>query len=214
VVGLSLSFSSRWYPYGQRLLLALFLLGSSLAAPAAAQPDTTAVVRQDTADARSPSGALWRAAVLPGWGQWYNGQYLKIPVVYAALGGTIAGALYLNQRYLLYRHAYLYAARENPDGTPVFPEYEDDYDRLLRELGLPPDAALSDEEAQARQERLEPSLRRNRDLMYFGIGIVYGLSILDAYVSAHLLDFDVGEDLTLRVAPQPGGVAAVVRLNF
>ncbi len=51
------------------------------------------------------------------------------------------------------------------------------------------------------------AFRRNRDLSILGIGIVWSLQVLDAYVSAHLLDFDVGEDLTFHVAPglDPGG---------
>ena len=77
-----------------------------------------------------PNSALWRAAVVPGWGQLYNRQYLKIPLVYGGLAGFTAAALYTNDRYLLYRHAYLFTARENADGSPVFPEYADDYARL------------------------------------------------------------------------------------
>lgn len=201
------------------LTLVVCLLGS--VTPAAAQVDTT--VAAVTRPAHTPRGALWRAAALPGWGQWYNRQYTKIPVVYLGLGGLGALALYTNTRYLLYRHAYLFTARTAPDGTPVFPEYADDYARLLNDLGLPPESELPDDEIQSRRSRLQSGIRaqrdnfrRNRDLLYVGVGLWYGLSLLDAFVSAHLLDFDVSEDLSVTVTPQltPAGPAAALRVCY
>ncbi len=204
----------------------LALASLSLGLPAAAQIDTTATAPPDTATAApgpSPRGALWRAAAVPGWGQLYNRHYLKIPVVYLGFGGLTAAALYNNSRYLRYRHAYLFTAREDENGEPIFPQYADDYARLLQELGLPPESQLSEEEIARRRARLEPgfrnqrdAFRRNRDLLYIGIGLWYGLTLLDAYVSAHLLDFDVSEDLTvsLRPAPDASGLAVTARLGF
>ena len=190
--------------------------------PASAQADTT-TAQTRLAEDHSPNSALWRAAVVPGWGQLYNRQYLKIPLVYAGLAGFTAVALYTNDRYLLYRHAYLFTARENADGSPVFPEYADDYARLLDDLGLSPEPENLTEEDISRSARLEPqfraqrdNLRRNRDLLYFGFVFWYGLSVLDAFVSAHLMDFDVGEDLTVALYPAPAtsGLTATVRWGF
>ena len=210
-----------------RWVLVLFLvaglaLGSPTARPAAAQIDTTAT-RFRLSESHSPNGALWRAAVVPGWGQFYNRHYLKIPLVYAGLIGFTAAALYTNDRYVLYRHAYLFTARENDDGSPVFPEYADDYARLIADLGLTPESELEEADIESRRARLEPqfraqrdNLRRNRDLLYFGFVFWYGLSVLDAVVSAHLMDFDVGEDLTVALYPEPGasGLTATVRWGF
>lgn len=177
----------------------------------------------DTADAsidtrlradHSPRGALWRAAAVPGWGQLYNRQYFKLPVVWGGLLGIAGTALYVNHRYLLYRHSYFWTLREDPRlGFEVPAAWERDYLALIADLGLTP------EEAEARGGRLtdlfkqnRDFLRRNRDLSYIGIGLFYGLAILDAYVSAHLLDFDVGEDLSLSIRPGPGRFAARLRL--
>ena len=196
------------------------------ALPTAAQTDTlttdTTATTTRLTEPHSPKKALRRAIIVPGWGQYYNRHYLKIPLVYAGLGGFTAAALYVNSRYLLYRHAYLFTAREE-DGEPVFPEYADDYARLIEDLGLPPESELSDEEIESRRARLEPqfranrdNFRRNRDLLYFGIVFWYGLSLLDAYVSAHLLDFDIGEDLTVSLYPHPSasGLTATMRWGF
>ncbi len=184
--------------------------------------DTTATTTRSLAEPHSPKKALRRAMIVPGWGQYYNRHYIKIPLVYAGLGGFTAAALYVNSRYLLYRHAYLFTAREE-DGEPVFPEYADDYAQLIEDLGLPPESELSEAEIESRRARLEPqfranrdNFRRNRDLLYFGIVFWYGLSLLDAYVSAHLLDFDIGEDLTVSVYPHPtaSGLTATMRWGF
>ena len=153
----------------------------------------------------SPRGALWRAASVPGWGQFYNRQYYKVPIVYAGLGGLAASAILVNRRYLLYRHSYLFLARQDD-----FPHYEDDYLRLLEELNIPESRGPQLTEV-FRSTR--DNLRRNRDLLYIGVGLFYGLSILDAYVSAHLLDFDVGEDLSLSIQAAPDGFSAKLHVK-
>ena len=40
-----------------------------------------------------------------------------------------------------------------------------------------------------------------RDLSAIGLGMVYVLSIVDAYVDAHLMEFDVSDKLALKIAP-------------
>lgn len=156
-------------------------------------------------DEHTPRGALWRAAAVPGWGQYYNEQYFKIPIVWAGLAGLTASALYVNQRYVLNRHAYHYAA-----GVNTSPEYEQDFLQLIDMLDMSRETGLQYDQG-FRQRR--DILRRNRDLLYIGIGLFYGLTILDAYVNAHLLDFDVGEDLSLSVQAAPAGVSASLRLR-
>ena len=119
----------------------------------------------------------------------------------------------VNQRYLRYRHAYLYTARRNEDGSPVFPDYARDYAALIRDLNLEPETNLTAEQITLRRQRLEPQLRtkrdqlrRNRDLLYLGTVIWYGLTLLDAYISAHLFDFDVSESLAVRMHGMPGHI--------
>ncbi|MFO7863352.1 MAG: DUF5683 domain-containing protein, partial [Salinivirgaceae bacterium] len=43
--------------------------------------------------------------------------------------------------------------------------------------------------------------RRFRDLNYIGFGFLYLLQILDATVEAHLFEYDISDDLTLRYQP-------------
>lgn len=158
---------------------------------------------------RTPRGALVRATVLPGWGQAYNRQFVKIPFVYATLGGLTAAAIVLNDRYVLYRNAYQFKAYDELGNSAPNPklQYESDYVRLMDRLGTTglPAAAI---------RPTRDNLRRNRDLAIIGVVAVYGLTILDAYVSAHLADFDISEDLTVSLVPAPGGVGGHLRLSL
>lgn len=166
----------------------------------------------------SPTGALWRAAVLPGWGQFYNRQYIKMPVAWAGIGAVTGLAYFNNQQYLTFRRAALYAQYVDEEvKDPAFrASYEKEYQRALRLRGYGTEPRSKPENKQVASDfrTIRDIYRRNRDLSYFGIGIVYGLTILDAYVAAHLLDFDVGEDLTVSVYPMPHGVSAALRVGL
>ncbi len=183
--------------------------------------DVTAQNDVDASRDHSPRGALWRATV-PGWGQIYNRQYYKLPFVYGGLAAVAYAAHSTHSDYIAYRRAYWYAEpRLWTDGVPEYPEFEQAYRDFLVRQNLPPDEELGAEEAAQRRQRLAPSLRevrdnlrRNRDLLYIGIGLVYAVTIVDAYVSAHLLDFDIGEDLTMKVGPSPMGLHARIVFEF
>lgn len=160
----------------------------------------------------SPRGALRRAAMVPGWGQLYNRQYYKLPIVYLALGGIIYNVITTNQDYKLYRCAYQYKAfqelvdagsRESNPRSECEPDYAEVVQRANRS-----------EIASSALRPVRNNLRRNRDLSIIGIGLVYGLTLADAFISAHLLDFDVGEDLTVSVRPLPQGAQATVHFVF
>lgn len=149
----------------------------------------------------TPQAALWRALVLPGWGQIYNRQYWKVPFVYAGLAGFATLAHLLNERYLLYRHAYLYAI-----ASQQYPQYREEAERFRFVI----EAGRADLLRHYRDR-----YRRNRDLSYIAIGLWYGLSVLDAYVHAHLYTFDVSDRLSLTLHPLPfGGAQARLRLQF
>ncbi|MEM8484207.1 MAG: DUF5683 domain-containing protein [Bacteroidota bacterium] len=162
----------------------------------------------------SPSRALRRALVLPGGGQLYNRQYWKLPIVYAGLGVMTWRSIQANQNHKLYTRAFQYKDwQDEVDAgraeTHPFPEFEDEYEQVLIEQCEGTCTASANE-----LEQIRDNFRRNRDLSRFGIGLIYGLSIIDAFVSAHLLDFDVGEDLTVQFLPHPNGATAHLRIGF
>ncbi len=200
-------------------VLAVLLFALAVAHPARAQADTTradATQRADTGQPtwlqdHSPRGALWRAAALPGWGQLYNRQYYKIPVVVAGLGAILYAAIDTNGRYLLLKRAHAYKRSVEAPGEIENPEqyqqFQPQYEQVLAQYGQ---QELSAQFLRRQRE----NLNRYRDLSFVGVGVVYALTVLDAYVSAHLLQFDVSEDLSLRAYPTPAGPAATLRVRF
>ncbi len=150
----------------------------------------------------SPRGALLRSLAVPGWGQLYNRHYYKIPIVYAGLGSLVYIVSQTNSEYKLYRRAFQFKAWDEitmeGEVNPVA-EFEADYLRLLQREGLT-------EISSSTLEPVRDRLRRNRDFAVLGVGVVYALSTLDAYVSAHLLEFDVSDDLSVVIMPKGRGV--------
>ncbi len=147
----------------------------------------------------SPRGALWRAAAVPGWGHVYTKRYGRLPFVYGALGGLAVAAAYTHGSYVDYRRAYRYKAWQELVDRGQQPEnpwadLEGAYDEVAARIG-PVSAAVL--------KRQRDTHRRNRDLAILATGVAWALSVLDAYVGAHLLDFDVSDDLSVRVIPDP-----------
>ncbi|HYK55299.1 MAG TPA: DUF5683 domain-containing protein, partial [Flavisolibacter sp.] len=54
----------------------------------------------------SPKKAAIRSALIPGWGQFYNKKYWKIPIVYGALGVSAGVFVFNLQNYKDLRFAY------------------------------------------------------------------------------------------------------------
>lgn len=186
-----------------RICLILLLCASfsaSVRITSAQSPDFST---DPSASQHTPRGALLRAAAVPGWGQIYNKQYIKLPFVYAALGGLVYTAVTNHQDYTLYREAFQYKAYQelvdagsiesNPKSS-----FKASYEEIEAQFGT-----ISSRPLEAQRN----IFRRSRDLSFVGVGLVYGLAMLDAYVSAHLLDFDVGENLNIHVLPTPGGLS-------
>lgn len=158
----------------------------------------------DTVFTPEPREALWRALAVPGWGQYYNRQYLKIPFVWAGLGAMGAYMAYSYNEYSLFDRAYTYRAYEELNRSPnPFTQYQSSYQEVLDRFGVD----------QISSNQLEPIRNdhwRNVMLSTFGMAGVYLLSALDAYVNAHLANFDIDEDLELRLHPRR--VGATLRL--
>lgn len=202
---------------GFALLLGLLLVGGMSGSVTHAQPDTTRAAlleEKGFSPDHSPRGALWRALAAPGWGQLYNRQYLKMPFVYVGLAGGGFAIYELNRRYNLFRKANLFKIGQNraaeEGGDNPYQQFEDEFDQAVERLGGEEQVG----DVSGRQLRdLRDNNRRWRDLSILGTGLFYALTVIDAYVSAHLLTFDVG-DVAVDVRPTGGErLAAGARPN-
>lgn len=127
-------------------------------------------------DPLAPSKAAFYSAVIPGLGQAYNKKYWKIPVVYAGLGTSMYFYFDNNKKYMEYRNEYKKRLLGIHDTTdPKFGRL--DNDRIIRG---------------------QEYYQRYRDLSMVITVVVYVLNIIDANVDAHLQQFNVDDDLTLR----------------
>ncbi len=81
------------------------LLFPLLSADTSSADTVDTLIRRDTF-LRSPTAAAVRSAVLPGWGQWYNGAYAKGVVLGLITVGATANTIY---RYLQMRRVGSYS---------------------------------------------------------------------------------------------------------
>lgn len=138
-------------------------------------------------DPLAPSRAAFYSAVLPGLGQIYNKKYWKLPIVYGALGGGIAIYAYNNNQYNRVRDAF---KRRRAGFTDD--EFYDVNGQIT--IGSP---RLDNDDLQRAQERFQ----EDRDLTLLVTILLYTLNIVDANVDAHLKQFNVDDDLSMRIKP-------------
>lgn len=132
---------------------------STAAVTAVARP---AEIRQ------SPGKVALISAVLPGYGQVYNGSAWKLPVYYGLMGYFAWNAIDNADKYAEYREQYLL----NPD--PAIAGKRDDY-------------------------------RKKRNTQVALLVATYALGIVDAYVDAHLYDFDTVMEANAGALSLPQG---------
>lgn len=165
----------------KKLFFLFFFLISILVANA--QQDSLAVKTKNTVteqekdyepyNALAPSKAAFYSAVLPGLGQAYNGSYWKIPIAYAGLGTGIYFYLNNDKQYDRYRNAY----KDRLAGRT------DEFQGRITTDGL---------------IRAQEFYQKNKEISLLVTVGVYVLNIVDANVEAHLRQFNVDEDLSLR----------------
>jgi len=73
---------------------------------------------------RSPSGALFRSVIFPGWGQFYNKKYLKAAIVFLGEGSLIAGAVVEWRRMNEHKKIFEALPDTNPLKTFEFNQYQ------------------------------------------------------------------------------------------
>ena len=152
-----------------------------------AQEDSLRIEKPDIADkvseekdykpynALAPAKAAFYSAILPGLGQAYNGKYWKIPLVYAGIGTGVYFYINNDKQWNRYRDAY----KDRLAGRK---------DEFEGEVEIGTEALI----------RAQEFYRRNKEISILVIAGFYVLNIIDANVNAHLQQFNVSEDLSLK----------------
>ena len=131
-------------------LVYILLITALCCTSSASEADT------DSSRSKDPRGAMLRSALVPGWGQFYNGKWLKGTIIAGVEVGLITNAVVLHQ----------YMKQADTESERDF--YWDN---------------------------------RNLSLWWLGASVLY--SMADAYVDAHLSDFDAGPQLSLQHRTEP-----------
>lgn len=146
------------------LILYCLIVQSTVKAQSDVKTDSSEINISSLADTskfvmkKSAWGAVLRSAALPGFGQFYNESYWKVPLFWGVLG------------YFGYQW--------NSNNTS-YKTYKNLYNNSLLNGGI--------EEYYKKRELY----RDQRDMFAVFMGLTYFLNLVDAYVDAHLFDFEV-----------------------
>jgi hypothetical protein len=165
--------------------------------------DTIISTKHDTAAARAfkpkklktyhpdsthnPHLAVMHSLMVPGWGQVYNHQVWKVPVIYAALGALGYYIVWNNNNYKEFLALSVFRLHGTVPGPtdPNFKNYN-----LYQNVPL---QALNDQ---------TDYFRRNRDLCILGVLGTWGINLVDAYVNAKFIhSYTVDENFSFRITP-------------
>ena len=126
-------------------------------------------------DPLRPAKAAFYSSVLPGLGQVYNKRYWKLPLIYGGLGASVYFYDVNNESFKRYRNAYkrrLAGFTDDEFQGVIF-----DNNRLIDGMNF---------------------YKKYRDRsMLFIIG-AYFLNILDANIDAHLKQYNINQNLSLK----------------
>jgi hypothetical protein len=165
-------------------------------------PDSSLVIRKRPLynflhkDYPSPRKAMLLSFVLPGAGQLYNKRWWKLPIAYGLFGGGVYLYRFNRNYYRVLRTEYVSRVDANPVTLPDA-KYSNISDQSIRFF--------------------RDQYRNQADRIGLGLVLVYFVVAADAFVDAHLKNFDISDDLSLKLQPaqlsgMPGlGIAIVPR---
>ena len=123
----------------------------------------------------TPSRAAFYSAIIPGLGQAYIGQAWKIPLVYGAIGSSVY--FYSHNKKQMNRYRAAYKRRSSGFTDDEFIELIPEKSKLLEGMEFH---------------------KKYRDMSFLFIIGTYMLNILDANVGAHLMQFNVKDNLSVK----------------
>ena len=128
-------------------------------------------------DPLTPAKAAFYSAVIPGLGQVYSRRSWMVPIIYGGLGASAYYFDFNKKEANKYRTAY----KRRLNGY-----FDDEYIEIIPETDT---------------EKLLEGMkfhRRYKDVSFIFLIGTYVLNIIDANVGAHLLQFNVSDDLSFE----------------
>lgn len=161
--------------------------------------------------ALNPKTSSLLSAFIPGAGQIYNRKYWKAPIVWGGAIGLYLTYDFYNSQHSFYNQILIYKDRYTSDEyiIPFAEKYGSEFTNLSAE-GI---SKLSKGEVQL----LNDAAKNRKQQVIIGASAFYLFQIVDATVDAHFSQFDVSEDLSLKISPASflnAPFAQGVRLSF
>ncbi len=126
----------------------------------------------------NPKKSALFSAILPGAGQFYNRQYWKIPIIYAGVGAAVYFLVDNTKQYQRFREGYIIRITN--------PNVQDEFTGKYSQQDL---------------QVLQNAYRKYLDLTILFTGLGYTLQVMDALTFAHLKNFDISKDISVRLRP-------------
>ena len=123
-----------------------------------------------------PARSTVYSLLLPGLGQIYNGEFWKVPLYLGIMAGAVHFTEDNNIQYNRWRTIYNLAT--STDESVEKPPQSAENAKYFRDL-----------------------YRRYRDYSILAIAIVYLVQVIDANVFAYMQDFEVNDDISMRIEP-------------
>ena len=135
-----------------------------------------------------PKKIMVMAMILPGSGQVLNHKYWKLPILYAGIGAMTY--FWVSNQHLYHEFKREYKTQNHYlslDPSYTFVYYSQRTQSYYTDVG------------QLATDR--DTYHQYRDMSIAGSVALYAISILDAYVDAHLSTFELNPDLSLSIKP-------------
>lgn len=132
------------------------------------------VVSYKSAREPHPGRATLYSALLPGLGQIYNGELFKVPIYWGCLLGSV--------HFLMNNHTNYQRFKRIHNEATTDPNYSE---------------SISGETAKWYRD----VYRRYRDYSIVATALFYFLQVIDANVFAYMHDFEVTDDISMRIEP-------------
>lgn len=123
--------------------------------------------------------ALAYSLILPGAGQVYNKRIWKVPIIYTGIGTGFYFYQYNNKKYKRFDYAYTLRVKYKEKST-------DEFQNVLSENGI---------------YQYRKYYDYYRQISIIGVGILYILNGFEAFVDRHLQEFNISDNLSLRIEP-------------
>lgn len=134
----------------------------------------------------NPTKAIIYSSFFPGLGQIYNRKYWKLPIIYGGFLGCVYAVIWNNSFYNEYKNCIYFESWK--------------FYKFLEEKNDISKWSINQKEKFINNLKIKKDYyRRYRDLSYIVTIGWHVLFIIDSYVDAQLFNFDISENLSLKM---------------